>query len=82
MADGPYTFFRRISGPTAVGPDQTIRYEIELADIANVSAQRERLTILTHVPLPLPDGLQAMQVAALQHVRDLVAAQIVAIQSA
>ena len=55
--------------------------EMELSDTANVSAQRELLSIQTRVSPPFPDHPQALELAALLRVRDLLEQQIQAMQS-
>jgi len=55
--------------------------EMELSDTANVSAQGERLSIVTRVSPPFPDHPQALELAALQRVQDLLDQQMKAMQS-
>jgi hypothetical protein len=55
--------------------------ELGLLDTATISAQKERLTIWTRISPPFPDHPQPMELAALLHVRDLLTAQIEAMQS-
>ena len=81
MAEKPYTMMRQIRVVQIDRPQMEWRYEAELSDIPNVSAQREQLTILTHVPAPLPAGEKGLHLAALRRVRDLLTAQIEAMQS-
>lgn len=57
------------------------RYEVELMDTADVSAQKEKLTILTHVGEPFPNHPQGVNLAALRHVRDLLNQEIAALES-
>jgi len=52
------------------------RLHMELSDNAKVSAQNERLIILTQVSGPLPNHPQALELAALRHVHALIGEQI------
>jgi hypothetical protein len=64
--------------------DDQSRWEIhlELVDTRNISAQRETLTIRTQIDAPLSNPSLGLELAALLHVRDLLDAQIQAMQSA
>jgi hypothetical protein len=86
MAQGPYEHIRQVGvtpiwqGTPQSGPPAT-EMIIEVMDTANVSAQKETLYIRTRVSPPYPNHPQAMVLAALIHVRDLLDAQIQAMQS-
>lgn len=83
MAVKPYRMTREIRVDPTSPPRLPLewRYEAELSDTPNVSAQRERLTILTHVPAPLPADAPELPLAALLRVRDLLDQQIAAMRS-
>jgi hypothetical protein len=81
MTNRPYQRQNKTSEMMILGEPPTWRIEMELADTPNVSAQRERLTIVTQVSAPLPDHPQGLELAALRRVRDLLTAQIEAMQS-
>lgn len=82
MPQAPYQMFRTISSQDFQSQGQTKwRLEFEMSDTGNVSAQRERLTILTIVSPPLSDHPKALELAALLHVQALLDQQIRAMQS-
>ncbi len=57
MSARPFQMIRQIAVTEIQGsPDQpkAWRYEAEWADTPNVSVQKDKLTILTHVSAPLP----------------------------
>jgi hypothetical protein len=63
------------------GQQATWLCEIELADTPIESHKKERLSIRTHVSLPLSDHPEAIELAALKRVRTLLDAQIQAMLS-
>lgn len=69
----PYEMARQVK---AVQMGNGWRIEMELADTPNVSAQKEHLLLVTHVSGQFPDHPQALHLAALLRVRDLLTAQI------
>jgi len=82
MATKPYQMMRQARAPeTLAGIPPVWKCRYELADTPSVSAQRERLCIRTHVSAPLPDHPQALVLAALLRVRELLDQQIRAMQS-
>jgi hypothetical protein len=90
MAIGPYPHVR-LTATTPLWPayaspsthlgQPTIAVQIEVSDTMNVSAQKETLSIRTQLSPPFPNHPQAMELAALIRVRDLLDAQIQAMQS-
>ena len=67
----------------AADPSDAFRYEVFLADHASEPLQKERLSILTHVPAAFPiAGQQELHLAALVRVRALLDRQILALRSA
>ena len=90
MASGPYSHVRQIAvtplwpahaDPAAHGGQPTMQVQIEASDTMNVSAQKETLSIRTQLSPPFPNHPQAVELAALIRVRDLLDAQIQAMQS-
>jgi hypothetical protein len=88
--DRPYAYVRQISvtpiwpahsDPVAYLGQPTMQVHIEASDTMNVSAQKETLSIRTQLSPPFPNHPQAMELAALIRVRDLLDAQIQAMQS-
>jgi hypothetical protein len=65
----------------APGSVQTWRIQMQLVDTMAISAQRERLVVVTHVSAPLPHHPQTLELAALLRVRELLSAQSEAMQS-
>jgi hypothetical protein len=81
MPTKPYQMMRKISESVVPGQTAMWRLEMDLSDTPNVSAQRERLIIVTQISGPLPTHPQALELAALLHVRSLLSEQIEAMQS-
>lgn len=86
MATGPFQVMRQIrvdqdSSGLPLGQPVRWRVELELQDTADVSRQKDCLAIRTIVAGPLPGHPQAVLLGALQHARDLLTAQIEAMQS-
>jgi hypothetical protein len=82
MTAQPYVVVRRVMErmhPPRTPTEWECHYE--LADTPNVSAQREWLTIRTRVAPPLPNHPQALELAALLRVRELLDQQIQGMQS-
>jgi hypothetical protein len=77
----PYQLTQIISETMAVESATVWRVELHLVDTPNVTEQRERLIIQTQVFGPLPDHPHGLELAALKRVRDLLSAQIKAMQS-
>ncbi len=78
----PYQMVRRKAEPVPVSENPpTWRIELELADTPNVSAQREQLVILTHVPVSEHSRNATLELAALRHVQALLSKQIEMMQS-
>ena len=67
--------------PTVQALPDSYRYGATLADHRDEASQKERLSILTHVPLPLQTGRQGLHLTALLRVRELLDQQIRAMQS-
>jgi|HubBroStandDraft_6_1064221.scaffolds.fasta_scaffold1742173_2 hypothetical protein len=80
MGTKPYTHTRMIDQIHIPVPHGW-RLEMELFDAPNISAQRERITILTQFSGPLPDHPQALELAALRRVHALLGEQILAMLS-
>jgi hypothetical protein len=82
MASEPYQFVREIRTPR---PDpsqqQAWNCEYELADVVDISAQKEWLSLRTQVSPPFPNHPEAIRLAALIRVRDLLSLQIQAMTS-
>ena len=85
MANGPYAHIRQASVTPVWGsqPGQFLGQDVvvEAVDTPDVSAQIETLTIRTRVSPPLPNHPPAVELAALIRARDLLDAQIQAMQS-
>ena len=83
MATGPLRVWtQKVEDWREAGRTLGWRYEGVLVDTPNVSALRERLVILTHVPAPLPSRLRSVEEAALLRARALLDQQIQTIRSA
>ena len=83
MGLAPYKVVRT---PTAfrhveTTPNRTWIVELELLGAMGVSGEIERLSFLTHIQEPIDAGQKAMAIAALEHLRRLLADQIEAMRS-
>lgn len=84
MPTKPYSVTHLTPGTktqTATSPAVTWQVFLEFADTENQKAQRERLSILTHVTQPDGDDPQGLELAAIRRVHDLLGQQIAAMQS-
>jgi hypothetical protein len=81
MAQGPYQIVVEVQHPERLGPPPQGCVQVTAVDTPNVSAQKEVLYIRTQVSPPYPNHPQAKVLAALIRARDLLDAQIQAMQS-
>ena len=85
MATGPYSVVRQVSAqpqwPIPLGQPQAHLVQVEAVDTMNVSAQEERLIVQTLLSPPYPNHPQGLELEALIRARDLLDAQIQAMQS-
>jgi hypothetical protein len=78
MATGPLLVLREKTTPQMEAGRRPTgrRYQAELVDTPKVSAQKERLVIVTHVPAPLHPRLRSVEEAALRRVRALLGSKL------
>ena len=82
MAQGPYAQIQQVTAGVlnlSYPPAGTV--QILAADTPNLSAQREILYIRTQLSPPYPSHPQGVELAILTRARDLIDAQIQAMQS-
>jgi hypothetical protein len=81
MPQGPYPHLVQAATMLTLGHPPAGTVQLVAADTPNVSAQREVLYIRTQLSPPYPSHQQAVELAALIRARDLLDAQIQAMQS-